>query len=171
MARQQQAAYGFLLPPQDVRSDSTETNWVALGYEGKNKIILHGTGTGGHAELMQQFTPDIALFCLLRLTDGDKESVRIKFVFIVYVGDNVGAMAKGRVTTHLSDVKPMFGQFNIELRADNAKECSEDIMRRKLKVAGGADYDTGSNAAGYKSSGNIKAKALESYGQKVRRSA
>ena len=65
----------------------------------------------------------------------------------------------------------MFGQFNIELRADNAKECSEDIIRRKLKVAGGADYDTGSNAAGYKSSGNIKAKALESYGQKVPASA
>jgi hypothetical protein len=35
-------------------------------------------------------------------------------------------------------------------------------------VAGGADYDTGSNATGYKSSGsNIKAKALQAYTQKV----
>ena len=72
------------------------------------------------------------------------------------------------------------------MRADNVKECAEDIIRKKLKVrvpfitspactarslqvAGGADYDTGSNATGYKSSGNIKAKALEAYSQKARK--
>ncbi len=35
------------------------------------------------------------------------------------------------------------------------------------QVAGGADYDTGSNASGYTSSGNIKARALQAYGEKV----
>lgn len=95
------------------------------------------------------------------------------------------------------------GQCNIDLSADNVKECSEAIIRKKLKVriatvplfrdlvlpltsrdatrcpllltsffpthqvAGGADYDTGANAAGYKSNaGEIRRKAMEAYGKK-----
>ena len=43
-------------------------------------------------------------------------------------------------------------------------DADSDVI---VQVAGGADYDTGSNATGYKSSGNIKAKALEAYSQKA----
>jgi hypothetical protein len=38
---------------EDVRSDSTETNWVAIGYKGKAVLEYSGSGTGGHAELME----------------------------------------------------------------------------------------------------------------------
>ena len=59
-------------------------------------------------------------------------------------------------------------QCNVDLSADNHKECSEAIISKKLKVAGGADYDTGSNASGYKSSaGTLRAKALATYQAKV----
>lgn len=41
------------------------------------------------------------------------------------------------------------------------------IIIKKLKVAGGADYDTGANAKGYKSSaGSIRKKALAAYQEK-----
>ena len=44
---------------------------------------------------------------------------------------------------------------------------SLEIIKKKLKVAGGADYDTGSNAKGYKSNaGTIRKKSLAAY-QKI----
>ena len=32
---------------EEVRSDKFELNWVAFKYEGKNKILVGGKGTGG----------------------------------------------------------------------------------------------------------------------------
>ena len=58
--------------------------------------------------------------------------------------------------------------MNCELSADDKSECTMEIIKKKLKVAGGADYDTGSNAAGYKSqAGSIRAKSLQAYKSKV----
>ena len=108
---------------------------AALGYEGKNKIVVVATGEEGHAELLKQFTPSASLFCLLRLNDGDRESQRIKFVFLTFVGEAVSGLALARVGSHMGSIKPLLGQFNIEMRADTLKECAEDIIRKKLKVA------------------------------------
>lgn len=52
-------------------------------------------------------------------------------------------MARGRVGVHMSSVKPIIGQCNIDLRADTIKDMALSIITKKLKVAGGADYDTG----------------------------
>eukprot|EP00960_Hanusia_phi_P033162 750318-Hanusia_phi.AAC.4 len=32
---------------EDVRKDATASNWAAFKYEGKNKIVLGGKGSGG----------------------------------------------------------------------------------------------------------------------------
>eukprot|EP00730_Choanoeca_flexa_P002981 TRINITY_DN11251_c0_g1_i3.p1 TRINITY_DN11251_c0_g1~~TRINITY_DN11251_c0_g1_i3.p1 ORF type:complete len:543 (+),score=197.74 TRINITY_DN11251_c0_g1_i3:85-1713(+) len=152
---------------EDVRSDATETNWCAIGYAGKAKLEYSGSGTGGHAELMEFLDDSKVHFCLLRMSDGDRESMRIKFVALTFVGENVGGMARGRVGVHTGSIRPLFGQCNIDLSADNVKECSEAIIRKKLKVAGGADYDTGANAGGYKSNASeIRRKALAAYSAK-----
>jgi hypothetical protein len=82
----------------------------ALGFEGKSKTVcVVGYGEGGHAELLEQFSEDASLFCLLRLTDGDRESQRIKFVLITFVGEAVNGLARARAGTSMSDVKPIFG--------------------------------------------------------------
>eukprot|EP00051_Salpingoeca_urceolata_P016190 m.213811 g.213811 ORF g.213811 m.213811 type:complete len:417 (-) comp18613_c0_seq2:428-1678(-) len=151
---------------QDVRDDFTDTDWCALTYEGKTKLVVSGTGDGGHSELMSHLQDDKAYFCLLRLIDGDRESRRVKFVFITFCGENVGGMARGRVGAHSPSVRGMFGQTHTDLRADNHKECAEPIIRKLLKVAGGADYDTGANAQGYKSSGSLRQKAMALYSEK-----
>jgi len=54
-------------------------------------------------------TPDVVLYCLLRLLQGDRESQRVKFVFIVFTGENVGGMTRGRVGVHVGSVKPLVG--------------------------------------------------------------
>jgi len=58
-------------------------------------------------------------------------------------------------------------QCNCDVSADNHKECSLPLIIKKLKVAGGADYDTGSNAAGYQTkAGSLRSSALASYREK-----
>eukprot|EP01147_Barroeca_monosierra_P000843 gene843-4115_t len=151
----------------DVRRDDTETDWCAFGYKNKNTLHLAGKGSGGHTELLNFLREDEVYFCLLRIVDGDQESKRIKFVALTYVGEGVSGMNRGRVGVHSGSIRPLLGQCNIDISADNKRECTREIITKKLKVAGGADYDTGSNAGGYKSEAkSLRAKALATYQSK-----
>lgn len=96
----------------DVRSDATATDWCMLTYADKTTICVHGSGDGGYNGMMDAIVEDKPLFILLRLGDGDAESQaagRCKFVFITYVGDDVRGLAKSRVGSHMSNIKPLFG--------------------------------------------------------------
>ena len=48
----------------DVRDDSTDTDWCAIGYKGKSVLGVAGTGTGGHAELMDFLRDDEVCVCV-----------------------------------------------------------------------------------------------------------
>lgn len=74
-------------------------------------------------------------------------------------------MARGRVGAHKGDVKELFGWTVVDIQADDTDECSEAVIRDKLKKASGANYDLGSNAGGDYSSnaGNIKNSAANNY--------
>merc|ERR1740117_2199762 len=116
---------------------------------------------------MVQCHPSACLIILFRFIDGDQESKRVKFVGLRFVGEDVGGMQRGRVGPHSGPIMRMFGQMNIEVAADNQEECTMEIFQKKCKLAGGADYDTGSNAKGYKSAGgSIRKKGLASYRKK-----
>ena len=51
-----------------------------------------------------------------RNTSGTTTSRRAKFIFFAMIGENAPAMAKGRVTTHLNDVKKAF-----KVRSDRSR--------------------------------------------------
>ena len=52
-------------------------------------------------------------------------------------------MQRGRVAGHGGQIRSLFGQMNIEIAADDHEECSLELIQKKCKLAGGADYDTG----------------------------
>eukprot|EP00123_Amoebidium_parasiticum_P005353 comp16563_c0_seq1/m.14660 comp16563_c0_seq1/g.14660 ORF comp16563_c0_seq1/g.14660 comp16563_c0_seq1/m.14660 type:complete len:218 (-) comp16563_c0_seq1:426-1079(-) len=156
---------------QDVRNDSTETNWAVFAVEGKS-VVAKAKGSTGREGLLEEFKNENVQYALLRTISGDQESRRTKFVFITWIGPNVSALQKGKAATLKSTVVPVVGQFHIEVQTDDKKFLTEEEITKKLKAAGGADYDTGSNKGGaYKSeSGSIKAKALQSYQEKEKES-
>lgn len=78
-------------------------------YEGKTKIVVGSKSAGGLDELLQQFSADQVLYALLRMEDGDRESRRIKFIFITWVGQNVGGMAKAKAVGHKTQVQKIVG--------------------------------------------------------------
>ena len=92
----------------DVRNDKTDTTWAVFKYEGKQKIVLSGKGTGGLDELGANFADDESAFAFLRITTGDEESKRAKFVLVSWCGENVGALARAKMSVHKASVKEIW---------------------------------------------------------------
>eukprot|EP00928_Gymnodinium_smaydae_P067890 TRINITY_DN50900_c0_g1_i1.p1 TRINITY_DN50900_c0_g1~~TRINITY_DN50900_c0_g1_i1.p1 ORF type:complete len:171 (-),score=48.58 TRINITY_DN50900_c0_g1_i1:80-550(-) len=76
-----------------VRADGDDTTWMLLEYEGKNKLKVRSTGTGGADSLASSLAEDEVLFGGLRTKAG-------KFLFLMCSGEDVGGMARGRAAAH-----------------------------------------------------------------------
>lgn len=100
----------------DVRNDKTETNWAVFKYEGKKKIVFAAKGNGDLSELAEQFNDDEAAFAFLRVTTGDEESKRAKFVLVSWCGEKVGALARANMSVHKASVKDICRDFVSRLR-------------------------------------------------------
>ena len=78
---------------------------VVFGYEGNSKIVVKGSGSGGLDELKGSLEDDQVNYGYLRVTSGDSESKRSKFVFISWVGEKVGPLKRAKVSVHKAGVK------------------------------------------------------------------
>jgi len=128
---------------KDVRSDSTETNWALVTYDGpnSNNLILAGKGTGGISELSDHLTNDNVGYALLRETEKIDDSVTVKFVFIDWTGENINRMLRARLGTHSGKVKEVFSPYHVDLHTSDKPEVSESHIRGIIKKAAGtANY-------------------------------
>ena len=94
---------------------------VMFHYEGRDKIVPHCEGNGvidgrtdgeggpGIDEWHSHLSDDEVQFALLKFIMGDRESKRPKFVFISWIGPNVGVMKKAKVSIHKASVKEFIG--------------------------------------------------------------
>ena len=89
---------------------------------------------------------DEVIFSLLKMTMGDRESKRPKFVMVTWIGTSVGVMSKAKAGMHGATVKEFIGQIHNEIQEDEKDLLTFDIIRKKVKSAMGADYDMGSNS-------------------------
>ncbi|KAK5581766.1 hypothetical protein RB653_003344 [Dictyostelium firmibasis] len=125
----------------EVLLDSSETNWCLFKYEGKNKIVLAGKGSGGFAELAQELDqPEERLYAYLRVTSGDEESKRSKFAFISWCGDKVGPLAKANVSVHKASVKQVIKNIGVEFHYTTKEDIDEEELMTKIRKSSGADY-------------------------------
>ena len=53
-----------------LQDDTTASDWIALGYASKTKIVVKAKGDTGYDGLMEICDENAVLFCLLRLIDG-----------------------------------------------------------------------------------------------------
>ncbi|KAK3586525.1 hypothetical protein CHS0354_035061 [Potamilus streckersoni] len=126
----------------DVRDDKTETNWCILKYEG-DKISLESRGVDMD-EFRSHFTDDQRVFGFVRMYTGDELSRRAKFALISWVGHDVGALKRAKMSTDKAAVKDVIKNFAAEYLASEKSELSDDYIRDILIKAGGANYGTGS---------------------------
>lgn len=149
---------------EDVRNDSTETNWALFKYDDarRDAIELFMTGTDGLEGIKANFAENFTGYGYLRVLSGDAESRRTKFVFLRLAGARAPVMNRARMSQHTPYVEQIVKHLSISHTASNVAELNEDEIMLKVKRAGGADYDAGSNRTGYQSrGGEIKRSAFK----------
>jgi len=122
---------------KEVRSDTIDTDWLLLGYEGNTKVQLQGKGDGGLDELISHLKPDQVQYGLYRTTDTVDNTVAVKFVLILWVGESVAVTRKARITTHKGELKELIGQYHVDCSCSNLEEINDDIIRDLVQRASG----------------------------------
>lgn len=129
-----------------VRSDKDETNWLLVSYASAvgNKLSLTKTGTGGIEELVSELDDGQVQYGYVRVEyANDKESTRVKFALIVWIGEQTKVMRKARVSIESGDVKRALAHHSIAITTGDRSEVDEKDIVTRLRKAGGADYNGG----------------------------
>jgi len=139
-----------------VRDDSSPTNWMALGYgTSKKSLSLYGSGEGSLKEFTASLKDDEVTYGYVRVIYGDSQ--RSKFVFITFVPEGLSILTKARANTHKPAVTQYLKYLHTDVYATSVSELDEDVIQAKLKAASGANYGTGGTAAaGSEDFGSIK---------------
>jgi len=129
-----------------VRSDKDETNWLIISYASAvgDKLKLSETGSGGISELAEKLDPSQAQYAYVRVEyANDTESKRVKFVMVIWIGEGTKVMRKARVSIESGAVKRVLGHHSIQVDAREKGDLKEDEIVKRLRKAGGADYNGG----------------------------
>ena len=138
----------------EVHSDTAPADWCLAALDEKNELAVIGTGTGGAAALASHLTPETAFYGLVRTTEaidsgiaGQKDAV--KFAFVTFLGDKLGAMRKGKITTFKGTISECFSPFHVELmNATSPEEVTEAAITELLNSMFGQATARDPNADG-----------------------
>jgi len=125
---------------QDVRNDSTATDWVLFGHSdtGRDVIRVVGSGSGGLAEMEQHFSDEDVVYGVLGIIvedGGESDYSTRKYIFISWVGPKVKPLTKARSSQHrvaLYKHSKSFLQLHAELQALSREEISPTLVKQKL---------------------------------------
>ncbi|KAK3337672.1 hypothetical protein B0T19DRAFT_455566 [Cercophora scortea] len=129
-----------------VRSDKDETNWLLISYAAAtgNQLTLTKTGTGGLAELASELDDSQVQYAYVRVEyANDSESKRIKFALVIWIGPNTKVMRKARVSFESGAVKKVLAHYSVQVDASEKRDLDEEDVVKRLRKAGGADYNGG----------------------------
>jgi hypothetical protein len=129
-----------------VRNDKSDTNWLLLSYAAPkgSELKLASTGSGGLAELTAALDDSDVQYGYARVEYAlDAESTRTKFVLIVWIGPGTKVMRKARVSIEAGEVKKALSHYSVVLDVDEKGDLAEDEVVKRLRKAGGADYNGG----------------------------
>nr|ALJ10884.1 drebrins and related actin binding protein [Dolomedes sulfureus] len=126
---------------QDVRADTSDTNWALFRYKGAQ--IIHDCSGTRLDELKQMLADDERAFAFVRVSAGDEMSKRQKFVLLTWIGSAVGTLKRARVSIDKALVKGVIQNFAVELQLETPDELTDEFLRSHVDKVGGANYGTG----------------------------
>lgn len=126
---------------RNVRDDASDIDWFLAGYTENGKALeLLGSGGGGLEEMGGLFEDDKPMYGYLRVTVGDEESIRQKFVLVTWCGMAVKALKKAKMSVHKASFKDVVREFAIEVHYTEHDEVDAAEIRSRVIAAGGANY-------------------------------
>jgi drebrin-like protein len=126
---------------KNVRDDKSDVNWVVLGHvsNNPNKLELVGVGSDGLQGLLATHKPNQVYYSLLRTIAMVDQSSTVKFVYLHFVGEEVGIM-KGRYGVVHGDILKYFQPLHVDFEISKVEEVNEQVVKEKVeRVAGTAD--------------------------------
>lgn len=121
-------------------------NWMVLHYaDGKKKISVKASGSGGLTELAKQFEPDQVMFGFLRVGAEDRKAVtstRCKSAMITWIGESVGIMKKAKVGPQREEIITHLNGIQFFIAASEAADIDMMHMASELLRSGGAHKPT-----------------------------
>lgn len=122
---------------EQLRSDEDPLNWVLFKSNGTT-LAAHGAGNGGLAELSAALTDDEVLYGALRCkVDG-----KVRFYHLYFVGQNVGALKKGKASMYKSAVFSLIEAHGEITCTTGMEEYSEDFVLNYIsKLAGSSNIE------------------------------
>lgn len=129
-----------------VRDDKNPSiNWLLVSDAPTGqKLALAATGNGGLDELSAAFDNTQVQYGFVRIEyANDKESTRVKFVLVVWIGDSAKVMRRARVSVESGLVKRALGHHHLAVTVSDTKDLVEKDLVKSLRSAGGADYNGG----------------------------
>ncbi|KAH9257568.1 hypothetical protein BASA81_003994 [Batrachochytrium salamandrivorans] len=121
-----------------VRDDrDLEVDWIVANYDidGKElKLALRETGAGGLDEFKLALGRDTAnmSYGLLRQTQVVELAEQVKFIFVVYQGEQIATQVKAKVGTFKGGVWPIFQPFHGDAFVDQVDELTPELVQQKL---------------------------------------
>lgn len=99
-------------------------------------------GSGGLEELTSHLDDGQAQYAYARIEyANDEESKRVKFIFVVWIGENTKVMRKAKVSIQSGEVKHVLHHHSISVDARSKSDLDEKDIVIRLRKAGGADYN------------------------------
>lgn len=127
----------------DVRDDATPNTWALFDYSEDGKLISHSKSGVEYAEFLDNLTDDNRVYGYVRVDCGDEMSKRAKFILVTWVGQDVGALKKAKVSTDKAFVKQVCDNFSIEVLVFEKEELESERLLELVTKAAGANYGTG----------------------------
>ncbi|XP_003383653.1 PREDICTED: uncharacterized protein LOC100634597 [Amphimedon queenslandica] len=125
-----------------VRSDEDETVWLIADFPGNDvRKPLQCSLTGKDLnELVpgEVFKPENITLALLRITDVVDDIPTVKFAYILWVGDSVKPMSKGRLSTTKGEIEDIFNPFHVHVQASSLHEVKIQTIVDKVGLASGS---------------------------------
>ena len=112
-----------------------------MKFEGA-QIVCTATGED-FEEFKEHFTDDERGFGYIRIQMGDEMSKRRKFLFLTWIGPNVGVLKRAKMSCDKAIIKEVINSFAVELQAESQADLDMGLYREALEKAGGANYGTG----------------------------
>lgn len=126
---------------EDVRSNLSDHEWAVFKFDGL-KIVCSAKGQG-FDEFCSEFHDDERAFGYIRIQMGDEMSKRSKFLFLTWIGPEVGVMQRAKMSTDKSIIKDVINNFAVELQVETSVDLDLEMFKAHLNKAGGANYGTG----------------------------
>jgi hypothetical protein len=122
----------------DVRSNTTETNWMTLQYETNKKIIFHRSGSDGVSGLHLALEELEVGYAYIRFQVGDEKIKNYKFVFITWAKPEAGVMKKANLSVHVAKVKEIVKEATLFISAESTDNIEEGVIISQLQKAMGS---------------------------------